>query len=157
MARDPVVNEGEVFMTIDWAAFTPWSALAGGVLIGLAAALFLLVNGRIAGISGIVGGLLTPARGDIAWRIAFVAGMVGAPLIWLAVTSLPSIRIEAGYPMLIAAGLIVGISTRYGAGCTSGHGVCGISRLSPRSLVATVAFMATGFGTVYVLRHMIGG
>ena len=144
-------------MTIDWAAFTPWSALAGGVLIGLAAALFLLVNGRIAGISGIVGGLLAPARGDIAWRIAFVAGMVGAPLIWLAVTSLPSIRIEAGYPMLIAAGLIVGISTRYGAGCTSGHGVCGISRLSPRSLVATVAFMATGFGTVYVLRHMIGG
>ncbi len=144
-------------MTIDWAAFTPWSALAGGVLIGLAAALFLLVNGRIAGISGIVGGLLTPSRGDVAWRVAFVAGMVGAPLVWLAVTSLPAIRIEAGYPMLIAAGLIVGISTRYGAGCTSGHGVCGISRLSPRSLVATVAFMATGFGTVYVLRHMIGG
>ena len=144
-------------MTIDWAAFTPWSALAGGVLIGLAAALFLLVNGRIAGISGIVGGLLTPSRGDVAWRVAFIAGMVGAPLVWLAVTSLPAIRIEAGYPMLIAAGLIVGISTRYGAGCTSGHGVCGISRLSPRSLVATVAFMATGFGTVYVLRHMIGG
>lgn len=144
-------------MTIDWAAFTPWSALSGGVLIGLAAALFLLVNGRIAGISGIVGGLLTPARGDIAWRVAFVAGMVAAPLAWLAVTTLPSIRIDAGYPMLIAAGLIVGISTRYGAGCTSGHGVCGISRLSPRSLLATVAFMATGFGTVYVLRHVFGG
>ena len=144
-------------MMIDWSAFTPWSALAGGVMIGLAAALFVLLNGRIAGISGIVGGLLTPARGDIGWRVAFVAGMFGATLLWLEVTQLPEIRIEAGYPMLMLAGLVVGISTRYGAGCTSGHGVCGISRLSPRSLVATVAFMATGFATVYVLRHLIGG
>ncbi len=144
-------------MTVDWAAFTPWSALAGGVLIGLAAAMFILINGRIAGISGIVGGLLTPRRSDIAWRLAFVAGMVGAPLLWLSVTSLPTIQIDASYPMLVAAGLVVGISTRYGAGCTSGHGVCGISRLSPRSLLATIAFMATGFATVFVLRHVIGG
>lgn len=144
-------------MTVDWAAFTPLSALAGGVLIGLAAALFILLNGRVAGISGIVGGLLAPQQGDVGWRLAFIAGMVGAPLAWLAATSLPEIRIEAGYPMLILAGLVVGISTRYGAGCTSGHGVCGISRLSPRSLVATIAFMATGFATVFVIRHVIGG
>jgi uncharacterized protein len=144
-------------MTIDWAAFTPVSALIGGALIGLAAALFVLLNGRIAGISGIVGGLLRPTRGDIGWRIAFVAGMVAAPLAWLAVAALPEIRIDAGYPLLIAAGLIVGISTRYGAGCTSGHGVCGISRLSPRSIVATLAFMGTGFATVFVVRHVMGG
>lgn len=144
-------------MTVDWASFTPWSALAGGVLIGLAAALFIMLNGRVAGISGILGGLLAPQRGDVGWRLAFIAGMVGAPLVWLAATSLPEIQIEASYPMLILAGLVVGISTRYGAGCTSGHGVCGISRLSPRSLVATVAFMATGFATVFVIRHLIGG
>lgn len=144
-------------MTIDWMAFTPWSALAGGVLIGLAAALFVLLNGRIAGISGIVGGLLTPRRGDIGWRLAFVIGMLLVPTLWLAVTVLPTINIEAGYPLLIVAGLVVGISTRYGAGCTSGHGVCGISRLSPRSIVATLAFMATGFATVFVVRHVIGG
>lgn len=143
-------------MTIDWMAFTPWSALAGGVLIGLAAALFVLLNGRIAGISGIVGGLLTPRRGDIGWRLAFVIGMLLVPTLWLAVTALPTINIEAGYPLLIVAGLVVGISTRYGAGCTSGHGVCGISRLSPRSIVATLAFMATGFATVFVVRHVIG-
>lgn len=144
-------------MTVDWAAFSPVSALVGGVIIGLAAALFILLNGRIAGISGIVGGLLVPRRGDVAWRVAFVAGMVAAPLVWLAVAGLPAITIEAGYPLLVAAGLLVGISTRYGAGCTSGHGVCGISRLSPRSLVATLAFMATGFITVFVIRHVLGG
>ncbi|MCC5857901.1 MAG: YeeE/YedE family protein [Ectothiorhodospiraceae bacterium] len=143
-------------MTIDWAAFTPWSALAGGVLIGLAATLFILLNGRIAGISGIVGGLLNPTKGDIAWRLAFVLGMLLAPAAWVLFTQLPEIRIEAGYPLIVVAGLIVGISTRYGAGCTSGHGVCGISRLSPRSLVATLAFMATGFMTVFVARHLIG-
>ncbi len=143
-------------MTIDWAAFTPWSALAGGVLIGLAATLFVLLNGRIAGISGIVGGLLTPNRGDIAWRVAFVVGMLLAPTVWLAFTQLPEIRIEAGYPLIVLAGLIVGISTRYGAGCTSGHGVCGLSRFSPRSLIATLAFMGTGFATVFVVRHLIG-
>jgi uncharacterized membrane protein YedE/YeeE len=142
-------------MTIDWVAFSPWTALTGGLLIGLAAALFILVNGRIAGISGIVGGLLKPQRGDSLWRILFVAGMLLAPLGWLIFAQLPTIQIDAGYPMLIVAGLIVGISTRYGAGCTSGHGVCGISRLSPRSIVATLAFMGTGFLTVFIMRHLL--
>ena len=144
-------------MMIDWNAFTPWSALAGGVLIGLAAALLVLLNGRIAGISGIVGGLLAPKHGDIGWRLAFVAGLALAPVLWMAVAALPPIRIEAGYPLLIVAGLVVGFSTRYGTGCTSGHGVCGISRLSPRSIVATLAFMSTGFLTVFVVRHVVGG
>ena len=144
-------------MTIDWTAFTPWQAAAGGAAIGLAAALFLLFNGRIAGISGILGGLLRPARGDVGWRIAFTAGLVGAPLVYAAFATLPRPQIDAGYGVLIAAGLLVGIGTRYGAGCTSGHGVCGISRLSPRSLVATALFMAAGFATVFFLRHVLGG
>lgn len=144
-------------MTIDWNAFTPWSALAGGALIGLAAALFIHANGRIAGISGIVGGLLRPVPGDRAWRLAFVLGMVAAPLLWSLAATLPPLIIAADWPLLIVAGLIVGISTRYGAGCTSGHGVCGISRLSPRSLAATLAFMSSGFVTVFVVRHLLGG
>lgn len=143
-------------MTIDWAAFTPWAALSGGVLIGIAAAMFILLNGRIAGISGILGGLLTPQKGDILWRALFIGGMVLAPSAWLLFAELPAIQIDADYPLLIIAGLLVGISTRYGAGCTSGHGVCGISRMSPRSIVATLAFMATGFITVFVVRHIIG-
>ena len=143
-------------MTLDWTAFTPLSALLGGGLIGLAAAAFLLLNGRIAGISGIVGGLLRPQGGDIGWRLAFVAGLLIAPLAWTLAGAATTVEVNASYPMLIAAGLIVGISTRYGGGCTSGHGVCGISRLSPRSLVATVCFMITGFATVFVIRHLLG-
>lgn len=143
-------------MAIDWYAFTPWSALAGGVMIGLAAGAFVLLNGRIAGISGIVGGLLRPAPGDTLWRVAFIGGMIAAPLLWQMFDRLPGIRIEAGYPLLIVAGLLVGFSTRLGAGCTSGHGVCGISRLSPRSLLATGCFMATGFATVFLARHVLG-
>jgi len=144
-------------MTIDWNAFTPFSALGGGLLIGLSAALFILLNGRIAGISGILGGLLTPKPGDTLWRLAFIGGLLIAPILWALVAVLPPIQIEAGYPLLIVAGLVVGISTRYGAGCTSGHGVCGISRLSPRSIAATLAFMASGFVTVFVARHLLGG
>jgi uncharacterized protein len=140
-------------MTIDWTHFTPWPALAGGLLIGLAAAAFVLVNGRIAGISGILGGLLRPAPGDVAWRIAFLAGLVAAPLAYALFAPLPAVRIDAGAGTLAAAGLLVGLGTRYGSGCTSGHGVCGLARLSPRSLVATVSFMAAGFATVFVLRH----
>jgi hypothetical protein len=143
-------------MAIDWTHFTPWPALAGGVLIGVAAAAFVLLNGRIAGISGILGGLLRPARGDVAWRIAFLAGLAGAPLAYGLFAALPAVRIDAGGPALAAAGLLVGLGTRYGAGCTSGHGVCGLSRLSPRSLVATLSFMAAGFVTVYVIRHLLG-
>ena len=142
-------------MAIDWTHFTPWPALAGGVLIGLAAAAFVLLNGRIAGISGILGGLLRPARGDVAWRAAFLAGLVGAPLAYGLFAALPAVRIDAGVPALVAAGLLVGLGTRYGAGCTSGHGVCGLSRLSPRSLVATLSFMAAGFVTVYAIRHLV--
>ena len=143
-------------MTIAWTSFTPWPSLAGGLLIGLAAALLVLFNGRVAGISGIVGGLLRPVRGDLAWRAAFVAGLVMAPLAWLVFAALPRLHVAAGTPTLVAAGLLVGIGTRYGSGCTSGHGVCGISRGSPRSLVATGAFMAAGFATVFVVRHLLG-
>jgi uncharacterized membrane protein YedE/YeeE len=143
-------------MTIAWNAFTPWSALAGGVLIGAAAALLLLLNGRIAGISGVLGGLLKPAAGDIAWRVAFIGALVAAPLLWRGLAALPAPRIEAGWGALVAAGLLVGIGTRFGGGCTSGHGVCGLSRLSPRSLAATLAFMGAGFATVFVLRHLPG-
>ncbi len=141
---------------IAWSSFTPWSALAGGVLVGLAAASFLLLNGRIAGISGILGGLLAPSAGDISWRIAFLAGLLGAPALWMLIAKLPPIEIEAGYPALIIAGLLVGIGTRYGSGCTSGHGVCGLSRFSPRSLAATLSFMFAGFVTVFIIRHVLG-
>ena len=141
-------------MTLDWNAFTPWPALAGGLLIGLAAAMFALLNGRIAGISGILGGLLKPVRGDVSWRVAFVAGLIGAPWAYAAFSALPRVQVDAGYGVLVAAGLLVGIGTRYGAGCTSGHGVCGLSRLSPRSLAATAAFMAAGFAVVFLARHV---
>jgi uncharacterized membrane protein YedE/YeeE len=144
-------------MTIAWNAFTPATAFAGGLLIGLAAAILVLCNGRIAGISGILGGLLRPATGDIGWRLAFLAGLVGAPLVYALVAALPRPQIDAGWGTLMVAGLLVGLGTRYGAGCTSGHGVCGLSRLSPRSLVATLAFMGAGFATVYVVRHLLNG
>ncbi|MGM0569148.1 YeeE/YedE family protein [Marinobacter sp.] len=143
-------------LTIAWESFTPWSALFGGLVIGLAAALFILLNGRIAGISGILGGLLVPEKGHIAWRVAFLAGMILAPLGWMALTALPDIRVDAGYPVVILAGLLVGIGTSYGSGCTSGHGVCGLSRFSLRSVVATLSFMAAGFVTVYLVRHAFG-
>jgi len=142
-------------MSIDWTHFTPWASLAGGVLIGVAAAMLVLLNGRIAGISGIVGGLLTPRRGEIAWRLAFVAGLFAAPLLLLLFGQEASPRIDAGFGMLVAAGLLVGIGTSYGSGCTSGHGVCGLSRLSPRSLAATAAFMLAGIATVFVVRHIV--
>ncbi len=141
-------------MTIDWNAFTPWTSLAGGMLIGLAAALLILLNGRVAGISGVLGGLLKPVRGDVSWRAAFVLGLVGAPLVYALFSALPAPKIDSGYGALVAAGLLVGVGTRYGGGCTSGHGVCGLSRLSPRSLVATLAFMGAGFVTVFVVRHL---
>lgn len=139
---------------IAWSSFTPWSALFGGMIIGLSAALFVLLNGRIAGISGILGGLLSPADKDVLWRLAFLAGMIAAPLVWMATATLPEIEINAGLHTVIIAGLLVGIGTHFGSGCTSGHGVCGLSRFSPRSLVATLCFMATGFLTVYLVRHL---
>jgi uncharacterized protein len=141
-------------MTMAWNDFTPWTALAGGALIGLAAAMLVLFNGRIAGISGVLGGLLKPAKGDVAWRVSFVLGLLGAPAIYGVFAALPVLKIDAQFAALIAAGLLVGIGTRYGSGCTSGHGVCGLARLSPRSAVATAVFMAAGFATVFVLRHV---
>ncbi len=143
-------------MYIDWQNFTPWASLVGGVLIGLAATMLILLNGRIAGISGILGGLIKPRLNDASWRVAFVIGLVAAPLLWQLFTVLPNLQIDASYGVLIIAGLIVGIGTRYGAGCTSGHGVCGISSLSPRSMVATLCFMLAGFVTVYFARHVFG-
>ena len=143
-------------MSIAWNAFTPASALIGGAIIGAAVALFVTLNGRIAGVSGILGGLARPRAGDISWRVAFVAGLIAAPLAWGFLAALPDIRVDTSYPVLVAAGLLVGVGTRYGGGCTSGHGVCGVSRASPRSIAATVAFMAAGFATVYFVRHLIG-
>ncbi len=142
-------------MTLDWTHFTPWTSFAGGILIGVAAAMLVLLNGRIAGISGIVGGLLTPRRADIGWRLAFVAGLFAAPLLVTVFGQTPMPRIDAGFGMLAAAGLLVGIGTSYGSGCTSGHGVCGLSRLSPRSLAATAAFMLAGIATVFLARHVL--
>lgn len=141
-------------MTIDWTHFTPWASLAGGILLGLASAAFILLNGRILGISGILGGLLRPKAGDTSWRLSFVAGLLVAPMVWTLFAAPVVPRIEAGPALLVFAGLMVGWGTRYGSGCTSGHGVCGLSRLSPRSLVATAAFMAAGFATVYAMRHL---
>lgn len=143
-------------MTIAWNVFTPWTALIGGMLIGLAAAIFALLNGRVAGISGVLGGLFKPTRGDIGWRLAFIGGLVGASLVYRLFATLPAVQIDASYAALVVAGLLVGVGTRYGSGCTSGHGVCGLSRLSPRSLVATLSFMGAGFATVFVVRHLFG-
>ena len=142
-------------MLIDWTHFTPWVALAGGVLLGLASALFVLLNGRILGISGIVGGLLRPRAGDMGWRLAFMLGMLVAPGLYWLVVGPTQPRIDATWGMVVMAGLLVGVGTRYGSGCTSGHGVCGLSRMSPRSLVATLAFMGAGFVTVFLIRHAL--
>ena len=144
-------------MTIDWNQFTPWASLAGGILLGLASALFILVNGRILGISGILGGLLPPKVGDTTWRVAFLLGLFAAPAVFHAVVPAQYItapRIDATDLTVVAAGLLVGIGTRYASGCTSGHGVCGLSRLSPRSLLATASFMFAGFVMVYIMRHL---
>ena len=138
--------------------FTPWASLGGGILIGLAATLLMLVHGRIMGATGILAGLIMPAsRTDFAWRAALVAGMVCGPLaLWLLTGNWPEAQVNVSLPLMILSGLIVGVGVSYGGGCTSGHGVCGIARLSPRSIVATLIFMVTTFATVFVLRHVIG-
>lgn len=142
-------------MTIDWVHFTPWASLAGGILLGLAAALFVLLNGRVLGVSGILGGLVRPRPGDLGWRVAFLVGLLVAPGLWLLSGEPAKPRIEATAPVLLFAGLLVGWGTRQAAGCTSGHGVCGLARLSRRSLAATLTFMATGVATVFVVRHVL--
>lgn len=139
-------------MTLDWANFTPWSSLAGGMLIGLAAATLLIFNGRIAGISGIVSGWLQHTRSG--WRLAFLAGLIITPVLWSWLGSLPATQAIRNPWQLLLAGLLVGIGTRLAQGCTSGHGVCGLARLSPRSLLATLLFMGSGFLTVFLLRHV---
>ncbi len=137
--------------------FTPISAAIGGALIGLSAALLWLGNGRIAGVSGIVGGLWTPRTGDIGWRVTLAIGLIAGPVLYgVAGGVLPPIAITVPWPLIIAAGLLVGFGTRLGGGCTSGHGVCGLARLSPRSVVATALFMGTAVATNFVLRHLIG-
>jgi uncharacterized membrane protein YedE/YeeE len=140
---------------IDTANFTPGLSLLGGVLAGVASALFILNNGRIAGISGILGGLLNPRKDDVLWRIAFLLGLIAAPAITFMFIPAPVVTIEAETVTLLIAGVLVGVGTRYGAGCTSGHGICGLSRLSPRSLIATLTFMAAGMAVVFVMRHLL--
>ena len=143
-------------MTVDWAHFTPVSAFAGGLIIGLAAAWLILADGRVLGASGVLGGLVPPRERDWGWRVALLAGLVAAPLIGARLLHAPAPVIEANAAVLVAGGLLVGFGTRLGAGCTSGHGVCGLARLSPRSLAATLAFMASGFLTVFIVRHVTG-
>ncbi len=143
-------------MTIDWTSFTLGPALAGGILLGVAAALYVLINGRILGISGILGGLIGPKKSDWLWRASFVLGLLTSPLWGKYVFQMNTTTvIDADYITLIIAGLLVGFGARYGSGCTSGHGICGLSRLSPRSLLATLTFMGCGFLVVYLVRHWI--
>lgn len=143
-------------MSIDWINFTPWTSFGGGALIGLAASMFILANGRIAGISGLLGSVMESGSEGRSEKALFLLGLLVAPCLWGLFTVLPEIQVNASWPALVIAGLLVGIGTRYGSGCTSGHGVCGLSRLSPRSIVATLCFMTAGFATVYVIRHVVG-
>ncbi|WP_158816817.1 YeeE/YedE family protein [Methylocapsa sp. S129] len=142
-------------MTLDWAHFTPWSSLGGGLLIGLAASILILGAGRIMGAAGIVGGVVDPRPGDVGWRLWLIAGLLLAPTALALFSAAKAPLIEASWPVLIIAGLLVGFGTRLGSGCTSGHGVCGVSRLSPRSITATGLFMLTGFATVFLVRHVL--
>jgi uncharacterized membrane protein YedE/YeeE len=145
-------------MQIDWFTFTPIPSLLGGMILGIAAALYVLLHGRILGISGIVAELLHPKVGDIAWRLSLVLGLLSAPFLAALIFGIrPVVEIDSDWIIIVLAGLLVGFGAHYGSGCTSGHGICGLSRLSPRSLVATLTFMGAGFMTVFVLRHLIGG
>jgi uncharacterized membrane protein YedE/YeeE len=141
-------------MTVDWSNFTPVTALLGGVLIGAAAAALLLFNGRILGVSGIIGGLAQPRSGDTGWRVAFIAGLLVPPLALTLSGTMKAPTFEGPLLVIAAAGLLVGFGSRMGSGCTSGHGICGMARLSKRSIVATACFLLTGFLTVYLTRHV---
>jgi uncharacterized membrane protein YedE/YeeE len=139
---------------IDWQVFTPIS-LVGGLILGVATVILLLGIGRIAGISGITSSLLKPKRVEM-WQVLFIAGLVLSPLLYSVFRPLPDIEVTTSLPLLIAAGLLVGFGTRLGSGCTSGHGICGNARLSPRSMVATATFMAFGIITVFIGRQVLG-
>lgn len=144
-------------MQIDWFSFTPIPALLGGMILGVAVSLYVLLHGRILGISGIISGLLHPNLSDSAWRVSLVLGLIAAPFLAALLFGIfPIVEIDSGWVAIVLAGLLVGFGAQYGSGCTSGHGVCGLSRLSPRSLVATLSFMSAGFLMVFVLRHVIG-
>ncbi len=144
-------------MQIDWIAFTPGPAFLGGMILGISAALYVLLHGRILGISGIVSGLLQARKGDWLWRFVLVLGIFSSPFLGALLFDMhPVTNIDASWFAIILAGLLVGFGAHYGSGCTSGHGICGLSRLSPRSLVATTSFMLGGFVTVYVIRHLLG-
>ena len=144
-------------MHIDWLSFTPIPSLLGGMILGIAAALYVLLHGRILGISGIVSGLLHSKAGDIAWRLSLVLGLLSAPVLAALFFGIrPIVDIESDWYAILLAGLMVGFGAQYGSGCTSGHGICGLSRLSPRSLVATATFMSAGFLTVFAIRHILG-
>jgi hypothetical protein len=137
--------------------FTPFASLAGGVLIGLSAVLLMLVLGRVMGATGILAGFVAPSGGDAAWRGAVLAGMISGPVAYMLATGAwPAVQVPVSVTMLIAGGLIVGVGVTLGSGCTSGHGVCGMARLSPRSIAATLTFMIVTFITVYVVRHVVG-
>lgn len=143
-------------MQIDWFSFTPIPSLVGGMILGIAAALYVLLHGRILGISGIVSGLLHPKKGDWDWRLSLTLGLISAPFFAAILFGiLPVIEVDASWTAVIVAGLLVGFGAQYGSGCTSGHGICGLSRLSPRSLVATLSFMTAGFLVVFIIRHLI--
>jgi uncharacterized membrane protein YedE/YeeE len=143
-------------MHIDWLAFTPGPSLLGGVLLGIATSAYVLLHGRILGISGIIGGLLRPVKQMWVWRIVLLLGILSSPLWAIFLLDMYPVQIiDAGWPAVILAGLLVGFGAQYGSGCTSGHGICGLSRLSPRSLVAIISFMFSGFVIVYVLRHLL--
>ncbi|MFQ6573891.1 YeeE/YedE family protein [Pseudomonas sp. UM16] len=144
-------------MTIDWANFTPWTALLGGALIGIAVSLFALFNGRVAGISGLLGSVLQPGSEGRGEKALFLVGVLLSPVLWWLLAGPVQVQLQNDWLGLVIAGLLVGLGTRYAAGCTSGHGVCGLARLSPRSLVATLCFMASGFAVVFIIRHVIGG
>jgi uncharacterized protein len=142
-------------MTVDWAHFTPWTSLSGGLLIGLAASALILGVGRIMGAAGIAGGVVDPRPGDVGWRLWLIAGLLTAPAFLALVSAARAPLIEASWPVIVIAGLLAGFGTRLGSGCTSGHGICGLSRLSPRSIAATALFMLAGFATVFVVRHVL--
>ena len=140
---------------INWTEATPINSLAGGMLIGVAVSILILFNGKIAGISGILGGVLKFKAEDVGWRLLFLLGLLISPVIYSIFFALPKVTLYSGHWTVLTAGLLVGLGTRYGSGCTSGHGICGLSRLSVRSLVATITFMLAGIVTVFITHHLI--